>query len=138
MRYDSMGNQGMPYGGMDCSGMLHVVEKGDTLYKIAKKYGVPLSKVMYANPYVNVYNLQVGDEICVPMWRGKEKCGKEKFGKEKFGKEKFGKEKFEREKDRTTETRCNIPNNMGLEPRMELSPDGETDDLCLKGSHYEI
>ncbi len=54
-------------GQMQCRGMLHIVEAGDTLYKIARKYGVPLSRVIYANPYVNVYNLQVGDEICVPV-----------------------------------------------------------------------
>lgn len=52
---------------MQCRGVLHIVEYGDTLYKIGKKYGVPLSRIMYANPYVNVYNLQVGDEICVPV-----------------------------------------------------------------------
>lgn len=50
-----------------CRGILHIVQKGDTLYKIAKQYGVPLSRVMYANPYVDVYNLQIGDEICVPV-----------------------------------------------------------------------
>ena len=50
-----------------CRGVLHIVKKDDTLYKIAKKHGVPLSWVMYANPYVDVYNLQIGDEICVPM-----------------------------------------------------------------------
>ena len=50
-----------------CRGILHIVKKGDTLYKIAKKYGVPLSRVMYANPYVDVYNLQIGSEICVPV-----------------------------------------------------------------------
>lgn len=54
-------------GQMQCRGMLHIVEAGDTLYKIARKYGVPLSRVIYANPYVNVYNLQAGDEICVPV-----------------------------------------------------------------------
>lgn len=47
-------------------GHVHVVEKGDTLYKIAKKYDVRLFDVMRLNPYVNVYNLQIGDEICVP------------------------------------------------------------------------
>ena len=52
---------------MRCRGVLHIVKNGDTLYKIAKKHGVPLSWVMYANPYVDVYNLQIGDEICVPM-----------------------------------------------------------------------
>ena len=44
-----------------------MVEKGDTLYKIAKKYDVRLFDVMRLNPYVNVYNLQIGDEICVPV-----------------------------------------------------------------------
>lgn len=52
---------------MQCRGILHIVEAGDTLYKIGKKYGVPVSRVIYANPYVNVYNLQIGDEICVPV-----------------------------------------------------------------------
>lgn len=52
---------------MQCRGILHIVEDGDTLYKIGKKYGVSVSKIMYANPYVNVYNLQTGDEICVPV-----------------------------------------------------------------------
>lgn len=50
-----------------CRGHVHVVEKGDTLYKIAKKYDVRLFDVMRLNPYVNVYNLQIGDEICVPV-----------------------------------------------------------------------
>ncbi len=52
---------------MQCRGILHIVEAGDTLYKIGKKYGVAVSQIMYANPYVNVYNLQIGDEICVPV-----------------------------------------------------------------------
>ena len=50
-----------------CRGHVHVVEKGDTLYKIAKKYDVHLFDIMRLNPYVNVYNLQIGDEICVPV-----------------------------------------------------------------------
>lgn len=52
---------------MQCRGILHIVEAGDTLYRIGKKYGVPVSRIMYANPYVNIYNLQPGDEICVPV-----------------------------------------------------------------------
>ncbi len=52
---------------MQCRGVLHIVAKGDTLYKIGKKYGAPVSRIMYANPYVDVYNLQEGDEICVPV-----------------------------------------------------------------------
>lgn len=49
-----------------CRGYVHVVEAGDTLYKLARKYDVKLFDVMRLNPYVNVYNLQIGDEICIP------------------------------------------------------------------------
>ena len=35
-------------------GFIHVIEQGDTLYKLGKRYGV------------NVYNLQIGDELCIP------------------------------------------------------------------------
>ncbi len=49
-----------------CRGYVHIVEEGDTLYKIARQYDVKLFDVMRLNPYVNVYNLQIGDEICIP------------------------------------------------------------------------
>ncbi|MCM1157698.1 MAG: LysM peptidoglycan-binding domain-containing protein [Bacteroidales bacterium] len=49
-----------------CRGYVHVIESGDTLYKLAKKYDVRLFDIMRLNPYVNVYNLQVGDEVCIP------------------------------------------------------------------------
>lgn len=49
-----------------CRGYVHVIEEGDTLYKLAKKYDVRLFDIMRLNPYVNVYNLQIGDEICIP------------------------------------------------------------------------
>ena len=38
-------------------GFIHVIEKGDTLYKLGKKYGVTVSALLFANPWVNVYNL---------------------------------------------------------------------------------
>ena len=53
-------------GNIRCRGHIHVVQKGDTLYKLSRKYDVKLFDVMQANPYVNVYNLQIGDEICIP------------------------------------------------------------------------
>lgn len=49
-----------------CMGFVHTIEKGDTLYRIGKKYEVTVSALIYANPYVDVYNLQVGDQICIP------------------------------------------------------------------------
>lgn len=50
-----------------CRGMVHKIVAGDTLYKISKQYGVRLIDVLKQNPYVNVYNLQIGDEICIPV-----------------------------------------------------------------------
>ena len=49
-----------------CPGFLHVIQKGETLYFLSKRYQVPLQMILAANPYVNVYGLQPGDEICIP------------------------------------------------------------------------
>lgn len=54
------------YMGRTCRGMVHVIEDGDTLYNLGKKYHVSVTQLMFANPYVNVYNLQIGDELCIP------------------------------------------------------------------------
>ena len=61
----------------NCTGIIHVVTEGDTLYKIGKMHGVSVSALMYANPYVNIYNLQVGDELCVPVYNMSWNGGKE-------------------------------------------------------------
>lgn len=45
-----------------CNGVIHVVEKGDTLYKLSKHYKCNLCDIITANPYVNVYNMQEGEE----------------------------------------------------------------------------
>lgn len=50
----------------NCQGFVYVVKEGDTLYKIARNYDLRLIDVLRYNPYVNVYNLQVGDELCLP------------------------------------------------------------------------
>lgn len=34
---------------------------------ISRKYRVPLALILRANPYVDVYNMQIGQEICVPV-----------------------------------------------------------------------
>jgi hypothetical protein len=49
-----------------CRGFYYVIKKGDTLYKLSKTFGVSVSDIMMANPYINIYNLQVNDEICIP------------------------------------------------------------------------
>ncbi len=50
-----------------CPGLIHVVKQGDTLYKISRYYHVTVSDILLANPYVNVYNLKIGDELCIPV-----------------------------------------------------------------------
>lgn len=49
--------------------MIHVIKSGDNLYQLSRKYRVPLALILRANPYVDVYNLQPGQEICIPMNR---------------------------------------------------------------------
>ncbi|MCI6867376.1 MAG: LysM domain-containing protein [Lachnospiraceae bacterium] len=51
-----------------CIGFTHTIEKGDTLYLLGKKYKVRVSALIFANPYLDIYNLQVGDQICIPKY----------------------------------------------------------------------
>ena len=66
MTMPNMGNNNEKKIAPMCRGLVHVVEEGDTLYKLARQYDVRLFDIMRLNPYVNVYNLQIGDEICIP------------------------------------------------------------------------
>lgn len=50
-----------------CPGIIYKVESGDTLYSISRKYDLRVRDIMSANPFVNVYHLQVGDELCIPV-----------------------------------------------------------------------
>ena len=56
-----------------CDGMTYTIKQGDTLDGISRKYDVPLAMILHANPYADVYRLNVGDTICIPM---KKKCCK--------------------------------------------------------------
>ncbi|WMJ87903.1 lytic transglycosylase [Anaerocolumna sp. MB42-C2] len=47
--------------------MIYNIKQGDTLYNISRTYNVPLALILRANPYVDIYNLQVGDELCIPV-----------------------------------------------------------------------
>ena len=49
-----------------CNGKPYVIKEGDTLYKISRKEKIPLEWILHANPYVDVYNLQIGEKICLP------------------------------------------------------------------------
>lgn len=66
-----------------CPGPVYAVKKGDTLYSIAQKYHCRVRTLLDLNPFVDIYNLQPGEEICVPDCRGQGKvdlpavCSKE-------------------------------------------------------------
>lgn len=50
-----------------CNGHTHTIKRGDTLYALSRRYRVPLEVLLRANPYVDVYNLQPGDTLCIPV-----------------------------------------------------------------------
>ncbi len=45
----------------------HVIESGQTFASIAQQYGVPLQKVLEANPDVDPRRLRIGQKIQVPL-----------------------------------------------------------------------
>lgn len=50
----------------NCNGFIYYIQRGDTLYSISRRYDIPLALIMRANPFVDIYNLQIGDAICIP------------------------------------------------------------------------
>ncbi|MBE3555458.1 MAG: SafA/ExsA family spore coat assembly protein [Firmicutes bacterium] len=51
-----------------CSGYLYRVRSGDTLYKIAKRFGIPLRRLIAANPQIkDPDKIYPGQKICVPV-----------------------------------------------------------------------
>jgi len=50
-----------------CDGRFHTIKKGDTLYSLARMYNVPLVLLLKANPYIDVYNMQIGEKVCIPL-----------------------------------------------------------------------
>lgn len=52
-----------------CNGIVHTIKKGDSLYLLSRYYNVPIGEIMSANRNMNVYNLQIGEEICIPIRR---------------------------------------------------------------------
>lgn len=53
--------------GRPCRGVIHVIKKGDTLYKLSRIYDVRVADIIWQNPGVRIYNLQIGDRLCIPV-----------------------------------------------------------------------
>lgn len=44
----------------------YVIQQGDTLYKLAQRYGTTVEAIMALNPGIDPYNLQIGQVIRIP------------------------------------------------------------------------
>lgn len=44
-----------------------MIRQGDTLYSLSRQYRVSVDAIMRANPGVNIYNLHINDELCIPV-----------------------------------------------------------------------
>jgi len=50
-----------------CRGVYHVIKQGETLYGLSRQYRVSVDAIIRANPGVNIYNLRINDELCIPV-----------------------------------------------------------------------
>ncbi|MDA8226935.1 MAG: LysM domain-containing protein [Desulfitobacterium hafniense] len=48
------------------SGVYWIIEPGDSFWKISRAMGVPLWKLIQANPQFKPWNLPVGGRVCIP------------------------------------------------------------------------
>ncbi len=51
-----------------CNGFLYTIRSGDTVYTIAQSFNTTVDRILAANPGINVNNLQVGQQICIPSY----------------------------------------------------------------------
>jgi LysM repeat protein len=48
------------------NGRYYTIQYGDTLYKLAKENKISVQELQRANPFINPYNLIIGQMICIP------------------------------------------------------------------------
>lgn len=49
-----------------CTGVIYIINSGDTLFALAQRFNTTVSAITAANPGINPNNLQVGQQICIP------------------------------------------------------------------------
>ena len=57
---------GVPEGPCPENAVIHVIQAGDTFWKLSKKYGTTVEAITEANPDADPLNLQIGETICIP------------------------------------------------------------------------
>ena len=50
-----------------CDGILHEIKEDDTLYRLSRFYQIDMEELFKKNPNVDVYNLKIGDKLCIPV-----------------------------------------------------------------------
>lgn len=55
---------------VECAGRLHVLKRGDSLYKLALANGLTVDEILRANPGLNPRYYRAGDTICLPVAGG--------------------------------------------------------------------
>jgi peptidoglycan endopeptidase LytF len=59
-----------PRGGRGCpGGFFHTVAAGDSIYRLATRYGISVAAILQANPGLDLNRLYVGQRICIPSTR---------------------------------------------------------------------
>jgi len=53
----------------ECSGFIYTVKAGDTLFNLARQFGVTVKAIEEANPGIDPRNLAIGQKICIPKRR---------------------------------------------------------------------
>lgn len=59
-----------PKSGSEAGGLIHIVQSGETLWRIAQRYGVSVEDIKRANQIKNVTQVKVGTRLWIPRVKG--------------------------------------------------------------------
>lgn len=55
------------YRQVPCQGQIYVIQAGDTIYRISRRYGVTVEAILAVNPGLDPDRLFIGQRICIPV-----------------------------------------------------------------------